>query len=230
MFYGSNKHPESSLTWIGLIDGLYGINITLMLVGAPGYLGELIRANAAGDINDSSSLKLACEYLFFLVIIALVSFDLWGLHSLSARSDYILRKRASILNLTSLACNAVTTLSFQIAMIRKVDLAQDSKLFIGTQLIDFLALMSLATAYTSHVFLLRTARHAHSKANGSELSAIKVHDASVHTFKSAAILLIACTCSIINFKAGFIALGCGIAYIYIINEYINPKKRERRDG
>lgn len=224
MFYGNNRHPESSRTWIGLIDGLYGINITFMLVGAPDYLSELIRAHSAGTISNTLSMKLAFEYLFFLVIVALISFDLWGLHSLSVRSDYILRKKASMLNLLGLGCNAAITLCFQISMIRKLDVAQSTKIFMGTSLLDLLVLVSLATAYASHIFILRNARHAHSSKRGSELSSIKVRDASVHAIKSATILAGCFILCVVHIKMGLSALALGICYIYIIDDIIKSRK------
>ena len=113
MFFSNGVHKESHSSWGGLVDGIYAIGITLMILDAPGFWTETRELRKQGLIDMGQEHWLTADHLVLLVMSALVCLDLWGLTSIFYRSPGKGCRNTTLLICTSMLIGLGINVAFQ---------------------------------------------------------------------------------------------------------------------
>lgn len=113
MFFSNGVHKEPHSTWSGLIDGIYAIGITLMVLDAPSFWAKTRQLRAQGIIDNWQEYWLTADHMTLLVMSALVCLDLWGLTNIFYRSPGEGSRDTTLLICTSMIIGLGVNVAFQ---------------------------------------------------------------------------------------------------------------------
>lgn len=113
--------------WTGLVDGVYAIGITLVMLESPNFWSEVTKLVREGSLSPGDAGLLFVDHAICLVVSAIICIDLWGLTSVAYRSPGKRNKMTTFWMIASLISGISITIAFQSSFaIRMMEVVEKS--------------------------------------------------------------------------------------------------------